>query len=162
VVTMICRQNSVEEIGSMDVSFKNYSIRSSLSSLYKNYDVHLDILKITGVIVLLSIMSATLAITSNLYKVDTTKNVTDCIRLTAQMEDQQFNTTLCRYIKQYPLPENYFVTICSYQGEIRIDFRKFINNYPTIQGVYLNTRQWNYLKRLSSRIDEAIDKALSS
>jgi len=159
---MICRQNSVEEIGSMDVSFKNYSIRSSLSSLYKNYDVHLDILKITGVIVLLSIMSATLAITSNLYKVDTTKNVTDCIRLTAQMEDQQFNTTLCRYIKQYPLPENYFVTICSYQGEIRIDFRKFINNYPTIQGVYLNTRQWNYLKRLSSRIDEAIDKALSS
>ena len=78
------------------------------------------------------------------------------------MEDQQFNTTFCRYIKQYPLPENYFVTICSYQGEIRIDFIKFINNYPTIQGVYLNTRQWNYFKRLSSHIDEAIDKALSS
>ena len=72
---MICRQNSVEEIGSMDVSFKNSSIRSSLCSLYKNYDFHLDILKITGVIVLLSIMSVTLAITSNLYKVDTTKNV---------------------------------------------------------------------------------------
>jgi hypothetical protein len=72
----------------------------------------------------------------------------DCIRLTAQMEDQQFNTTFCMYIKQYPLPEKYFVTICSFQGEIRIDFRKFINNYPTIQGVYLNTRQWNYFKRL--------------
>jgi hypothetical protein len=159
---MICRQNSVEEIGSMDVSFKNSSIRSSLCSLYKNYDFHLDILKIPGVIVLLSIMNATLAITSNLHKVDTTKNVTDCIRLTAQMEDQQFNTTFCRYIKQYPLPEKYFVTICSFQGEIRIDFRKFINNYPTIQGVYLNTRQWNYFKGLSSHIDEAIDKALSS
>jgi len=38
------RQNAVEEISSMDVSFKNSSIRSSLSSLYKNYDFHLDIL----------------------------------------------------------------------------------------------------------------------
>ena len=74
---MICRQNSVEEIDNMDVSFKNSSIRSSLSSLYKNYDFHLDILKITGVIVLLSIMGATLAITSNLYEVDTTKYFTD-------------------------------------------------------------------------------------
>ena len=156
---MICRQNSVEEIDNMDVSFKNYSIRSSLSSLYKNYDFHLDILKITGVIVLLSIMSVTLAITSNLYKVDTIKNVTDCIRLTAQTEDQQFNTTLCRYIKQYPLPENYFVTICSYQGEIRIDFLNFINNYPTIQGLYLNTRQWNYLKILTPHIEKCITHA---
>ena len=39
-------------------------------------------------------------------------------------------------------------TICRYQKEVRIDFRHFINEHPTIKRLYFNTRQWNYLKRL--------------
>ena len=161
---MISRQHSVEEADSIShcntvpISFRNRSIRSSLSSLYKNYDFHLDILKLTGVVVLLSIMSATLAITSNLH-VCKGENTTDCIKLTTQPVDLQFNSTLCSYMKQYQLPGGYYTTVCSYQGYIRIDVRKFINDRPTIQGFFVNTRQWNYLKRLKNSIDKSISEA---
>jgi hypothetical protein len=42
------------------------------------------------------------------------------------------------------------------QKTVRIDFRKFINGKPTIQGFYLKVKQWNYLKRLQKYIDLSI------
>lgn len=146
---MISRQNSCD-----DMSHTVPSLRSSFGSLYKNYDFHLNVLKMTGIVVLLSIMSATLAITSNLH---VCKNETDCIRLVTA--SKPFNNTLCSYLKRYPLPDDYFVTVCAYHGDVRIDVRKFIHDQPTALGYFLNTRQWMYLKRLVPHIDKYISEA---
>ena len=61
---------------------------------------------------------------------------------------------------QLDLPQQYRVTICRYQKEVRIDFRHFINEHPTIKRLYFNTRQWNYLKRLAPHIDKSISNAV--
>ena len=134
------------------------SIRSSLSSIYQNYDFHFDIIKMTGIIVLLSLLSATLVMTNSVYEMERKHNGSDCIRLPGQTYDsnEQWNSTLCDYMKQFPLPEEYFITVCLYQKTVRIDFRKFINGKPTILGFYLKLNQWNYLKRLQKYIDLSI------
>ena len=119
-------------------------------------------MKITGVLVLLSLMSATLAITNNLHVCQSRHNISDCIQLrTHSIDDMNsFNSSLCDYIQQLDLPQQYRVTICRYQKEVRIDFRQFINEHPTIKGLYFNTRQWNYLKRLAPHIDKSISNAV--
>lgn len=134
------------------------SIRSSLSSIYQNYDFHFDIIKMTGIIVLLSLLSATLVMTNSVYEMERKHNGSHCIRLPGQTYDsnEQWNSTLCDYMKQFPLPEEYFITVCLYQKTVRIDFRKFINGKPTILGFYLKLNQWNYLKRLQKYIDLSI------
>ena len=138
------------------------SIRSSLSSIYQNYDFHFDIIKMTGIIVLLSLLSTTLVMTNSVYKMEKAKkhNKSDCIHsFTPEVtfdSQGQWNETLCDYMKQFPLPEDYYVTVCLYQKTVRIDFRKFINGKPTILGFYLKLNQWNYLKRLQKYIDLSI------
>lgn len=131
------------------------SLRSSTSSLYRNYDFHFDIVKLTGVVVLLSLMTATLAMVTHVH---TCEYNTDCIELTTS-EAPTMNDSLCTYAQQFPLPKNYVVTVCTYQGEVRIDVRKFIGGRPTILGYFMNTEQWNHLKRLTPRIDNAIVNA---
>lgn len=70
---MLSRTNYVEESDQVSLhrvagfTFRNSRLKSSLSSVYKNYDVHWDIMNITGLLVLLTIMSATLAMTNNIY-----------------------------------------------------------------------------------------------
>lgn len=83
----------------------------------------------TGIIVLLSLLSATLVMTNSVYEMERKHNGSDCIRLPGQTYDsnEQWNSTLCDYMKQFPLPEEYFITVCLYQKTVRIDFRKFIN-----------------------------------
>jgi hypothetical protein len=83
---MMSRVHSVETMEESDdnitgITFRTFRLRSSLSSLYQNYDFHLDIVKITGVLVLLSLMSAALAITNNLHVGQSRHNISDCIQL---------------------------------------------------------------------------------
>ena len=125
---MLSRSNSVEEDGvsvraTGSFSFRHSTLASSLSCLYKNYDIHLDILKVTGVLVLLSLMSATLAITNNLHACESKNCTSDCIKISTQQVETslQFNSTLCSYMKQWSLPQEYSVTLCLYQKEVRID-----------------------------------------
>lgn len=152
---------SVRAAGSF--TFRHSRLASSLSSLYKNYDIHMDIVKIIGVLVLLSLMSATLTITNNLHVCESKNNSSDCIKLATipVTINQQFNSTLCSFMKQFEMPGEYYVTICVYQKEVRIDFRQFINGYPTVKGLYFNVRQWQYLKRLESHIDKLITTAMT-
>ncbi|CAC5416576.1 unnamed protein product [Mytilus coruscus] len=167
---MIPRIDSVEDIDSIGghsvagITFRTSRLRSSLSSLYANYDFHLDMVKVMGVIVLLSVTSVTLAITNNLHVCEShkTQNATDCIRLTSHPADtiKQYNSSICDYIHQFELPQDYKATVCLYQREVRVDFRQFISGHPTIKGLYFNTRQWQYLKRLIPHIDSSISKAL--
>ena len=104
-------------------------------------------------------MSATLAITSNLHACEKPQNISDCIRLTTTNTEQHFNCSLCGHIKKYKLPEEYYVTICTYGTDIRIDVRKFINDRPTIPGFFLNTNQYRYFERLIPHIDKSIQSA---
>ena len=150
---MLSRTTSVEENDRVSVhrtagfTFRHSRLASSLSSLYKNYDCHLDIVKLTAVLVLLSIISATLAITNNLDVCKSLNNTSDCIKLTTQPVDKNhLNSTLCSYITQYELAENYFVTVCLYQKEVRIDFRQFINGQPTIKGLNFSVVQETFKK----------------
>jgi hypothetical protein len=76
-------------------------------------------------------------------------NSSDTIKATIPVTiNQQLNSTLCSFMKQFEMHEEYYVTVCLYQKEIRIDFRQFINGNPTVNGLYFNVRQWQYLKRL--------------
>lgn len=130
------------------------SVRSSVSSLYRNYDFHLDVLKLTGVVVLLSIMAATLGLVVHWIPCQCE---TDCIKL--KTTRPLLNDSACTYVKQFDLPEYYVVTVCTYEERVRVDVRKFIGGQPTILGYFLSTEQWNHLKRLTSRIDSAILEA---
>lgn len=133
------------------------SLRSSVSSIYRNYDFHFDVLKLTGVVVLLSVMAATLGLVSNIRPC---QYETDCKRLEAT--EVPMNNSLCTYAKQFDLPNDYVVTVCTYQERVRIDVRKFVGNQPTILGYFLQTNEWNQLKRLTPSIDEAILEASHS
>ncbi len=128
------------------------SLRSSASSLYRNYDFHLNVLKLTGVVVLLALMTATLALITNPCTYSS-----DCIEL--KTSEVPMNTSLCSYAKQFPLPKDYIVTVCTYQERVRIDVRRFIGDRATILGYFLNTEQWNHLKQLIPKIDQAIREA---
>ena len=97
---MMSRQNSTEETDSnhfnaIPITFRSDSIRSSLSSLYKNYDFHLDILKLTGVIVLVSMISATLAVINNVHVCARPHKMTDCIILSTASAYPPLNSRVC-------------------------------------------------------------------
>lgn len=134
---------------------RSYSVRSSASSLYRNYDVHLDILKLTGIVVLLAIMAATLALITHVHPCHYD---TDCKEI--QISEVPMNDSLCSYVEQFSLSDDYTLTVCNYQTKVRIDVRKFIGGHPTILGYFINTAQWNQLKRLTPKIDRAIVEAL--
>ena len=49
------------------------------------------------------------------------------------------NTTLCEYISQFEVMNSKkVVTVCKYQGVVRVDVIHFIGKYPTIRGIWLN------------------------
>lgn len=93
---MTSRQSSVEEFDSMSISYKNTSIRSSLSSLFSNYDLHFSFIKLMSLLMLLSIMCVTITITSNIGSCENKSSVRDCIKLsTTDVEPNSFTRGLC-------------------------------------------------------------------
>ena len=151
---MFSRVNSVEFQFDSNTSMESdYTVGSSLSSLYKQYAVHIKILKLTGIVTLVSMVAVTLAITTNIYTLEHRRNGTD---LTIQPPVTVNNSSLCHFIKQFALPDHYFVTVCLYQNEIRLDIPLFINGRPTIKGVYLTIKQFDFLKRLLPHLHKEI------
>lgn len=55
------------------------------------------------------------------------------------------NTTECSYMKQFMLGNGKRLTVCKYQGLLRIDIRQFINSKSTIQGIWLRHTEWTSL-----------------
>ena len=134
--------------------FRVNTVASSLSNLYHQYDIHINVLKWTGIIVMMSLTAATLGITNNLYQLEKVHwNSTDCIKI---QEQPNFNQTLCSYIKPFRLPNEYYVTVCKYGNRTLIDIRQYLNQRPTIKGVSLSTRQWTYLMTIRHHITRAI------
>ena len=107
-----------------------------------------------GVIVLLGLTASTLGITSNLYSMEKSHwNVSDCKKIHHQ---PSFNQTLCSYIKLFQLPDEYFVTVCKYNGRILLDIRQFLNRHATWKGISLSMTQWNYILSIRHHITKAI------
>ena len=69
------------------------------------------------------------------------------------------NHTLCSYIKQFKLSEDKRVSICVYQKELRIDFRRFVSNKPSIRGLWMTKQEWRSLLRLWGLIQTSIAEA---
>lgn len=140
------------------------SISSSLESTYERYWIHINILKWTGVVVLLALTTTSLSMVVNLKTVKCVNSTSDCIKILSTSPPNfslpDINNTFCRDIKQYPLPDEYFATVCRYQGQLRIDIRRFINGKASIRGIALNVRQWNYLLQIHSFINAAIKDAM--
>ena len=60
------------------------------------------------------------------------------------------------------LGEDIYVSVCDYEGSVRVDIRRFVGDVeregilPTIRGIYLSVEQWNTLKIHFRFIDSAI------
>ena len=121
----------------------------------KRYSFHMNSLKWLLAIVLIALMSTTLGITSHINFREI--NTKDCIQISTT--NQQTNSTLCQYVKQFDLTGGYYATVCSYAGRVRLDLRQFIDGKATIEGIALDTKQWNELKMHAPAIESPIQKA---
>ena len=128
-----------------------HSLTSSVDSFVDRFKLHLAIVKWTGALVLLSLTITTVSVVSRMHTCPVNY---DCIRISSP-PISEFNSTLCTYVDQYELPEHYYVSVCRYDGKVRIDIRQFLND----QGVTLSLAQYDYLQRLQSHIRRSIHNA---
>lgn len=59
---------------------------------------------------------------------------------------------MCTFLKHFPISRNVVISLCMLNKHIRVDIRYFVNDEPTIQGIYLNELQWNGLLTLLPKI----------
>ena len=53
------------------------------------------------------------------------------------------NTTLCSEMRQFPLPNSdKIISVCTFEGKVRMDIRQYINNKPTIKGIYFTFSEY--------------------
>ena len=63
---------------------------------------------------------------------------------------KQDHDNACSYFKQFPITEEVRITTCIYEGELRIDIRRFQSNIPQMEGIHLDHYEWqSFFKRLS-------------
>ena len=114
-----------------------------------NMRCHFTIIKFTGVFLILGLTLTTVTIISTVHSNCTENNTTT-------YQNINLNMTLCDFIKMFPLSYDMAVTICVQNGETRIDIRQFLNDKPTIRGIYLTTDQWQRFKTMFHDIDEGL------
>lgn len=68
------------------------------------------------------------------------------------------NTTLCSYLKHFSLSRNIVISVCLLNKHIRIDIRHFVNDKPTIRGIYLDDGLLKLLPKIISNIHEIKDR----
>lgn len=132
------------------------SIISSINSLYDQYRLHINILKWTGLVVMMALMASTLGIVSSST---TEKNTikSDCIKVVQTNMENTGNTTMCEYIRKFNILHGCYLSVCKLKHQIVIDFRLFNGENPTTQGIFLDMRQFHYLQRLIPHIAKTID-----
>ena len=69
------------------------------------------------------------------------------------------NTSLCIFGKQLKLSDDKRLTICNYKEDVRIDIRKFVNDKPSIRGIWLSKEEYEELLRISRWTKKIIRKA---
>ena len=56
-------------------------------------------------------------------------------------------SSLCTEIREFKLGVgDKRVNVCTYEGQVRIDIRQFLNDKPTIRGIFLTSREYIALK----------------
>ena len=119
--------------------------------------MHINVLKWTGVIVLLGLTASTLGVSSNLFHMEKSYwNESECIRI---HEQPNFNQTLCSHIRSFRLPHEYYATVCKYRNRTILDIRQFLNLKPNIKGISLSITQWSYLLSIRQHITRAMYQA---
>jgi hypothetical protein len=69
------------------------------------------------------------------------------------------NNTLCTFLKQFNLSRSKKVSVCAYNGAVRIDFRRFIGEQATIQGISFRVNEFRTLLQLWGKIQMNIATA---
>ncbi|OOZ35862.1 hypothetical protein BOW52_11090, partial [Solemya elarraichensis gill symbiont] len=140
----------------------NADLTSSRNSFDEKFKMHFTYIKVTAVVLLFAVNISALIFIAHVVK-PPPRSSTDCIKIESDVESNvsevSVNDTLCTYVKQFPLPEHYRITVCLYRGRTRIDVRRFINDTATIKGVFLNIKQWKYMRSIIPRIDLSIADA---
>jgi hypothetical protein len=133
------------------------SISFSISELFHQYHMHVNVLKWTGVIVLLGLTTSTLGVSSNLFHMEKSYwNESECIRIHGQ---QNFNQTLCSHIRSFRLPQEYYPTVCKYGNRTILDNRQFLDLKSSIKWISLFITQWSYLLSIRQHITRAMYQA---
>ena len=127
------------------------SIVSGLSSLYDRYTIHINILKWTGVVVLLALTSTSIAVTSSTAELS--------LSIAANDRESSANDTLCSYVKHYDLTEQYKVTVCLYSQKVSIAIREFVNGKAVANGILMKKVDWKYLQHLVPYVNSAVERA---
>ncbi|CAG2213693.1 unnamed protein product [Mytilus edulis] len=140
-----------------NIKFWDKSLSSSLSNLYQHFNIHISILKWIGAISILVLTASTLTVSTNLYNFE--KSLPNSSNDINVNNLPSFNDTICRYMKLFRLPGEYFVTVCKYDNNIHLDIRQLLNNKPTIKGVTLTIDQWKYLQSIRQYINRATEEA---
>lgn len=146
---MLSRQNSTEPDGTtIPITIQNStSSRLSVSSLDRN-QCFIRRLKLIGFILMISLSTATVAIASKMYQIDTVRNGSeDAKRLIAKNTVHHINLTLCGYLQQFLFfSGDSFGKICSdliNRNDENVIQRNHSSNF--IEG---EIHRWNYLKKL--------------
>jgi hypothetical protein len=65
------------------------------------------------------------------------------------------HTNYC--IKQFELPNsNKRISVCLYEGDIRVDIRVFLSNKPTIKGIYLSALEWKEFEKMYVNLNKLL------
>ena len=144
----------VSEVLVMDPPMVNAVVR--LSDKYKT---HFNIMKLTGVVSMILILSASLGISVSNLKCDVPTKETvkyNAFYATLNTTDTALNFSSCDLLTSYDLPDDFVVSLCKRKMGIEVDLRRYTNKTPTLDGVTLNYRQWEYLYRISGIIHNRI------
>lgn len=158
----ILRVNSVDSLDRTSVKFQrsDTSLASSFRSIYEQYAIHINIVKWTGVLVMLALTTTTLVIIKERSTDYIYRNESDCKQILLQEEiELNINETYCNYMKQFNLPDNYYVNVCLHNRQIQVDLGHLTDRKARKKGLYFNLRQWNYLRMLMPHLSNAISEA---
>ncbi len=67
------------------------------------------------------------------------------------------NKPLCHPLRTFPLERsNKRVNVCTYQGQVRVDVRQFINDHATRKGIFFSVREFLSLSEIMSQLHTEI------
>ena len=134
---------------SMETDTRNTPSRTS--SIYHNF--YRNLLKMTGILIIASLTSATIGLTVN----TTNPSTTSFQPLNKGNLQVERNLTVCETIKTFNLSQDIHLTICRYGQSDPI----YIKLTETDNHLQLNRKQYEVLKQLTPEIDATIVKITS-
>lgn len=111
---------------------------------------HVRLVKGTGMLIIVYttvvflVVTIQLTVSLDLVRIEK-KNMTDLAH--------NHSVSTCAAKRNYALPDEIYLVVCKTGG---VEVRKFIRGQPTEIGVAVSLRQWNYLKRLITYVDNSL------